>query len=330
MPTHRFLDSSHLNTYHFSICIPSYNGAHKLLILLKSIQQSIDELPFTKAQLSTIEVNVLLDGSTDDSRYIVDSFQAEFPVRLNCNQQLNRGLASTRNKLSSLSNGQIIWFLDDDMEISSAALEAHFHFHHGEFNILTGPCHVAHTTSHLSFYETRWKNLSKAGSVTAAHDMSFANTSINRALIQKHPFNEEFVGYGFEDFELALRLLDQAVMITYNEAAGVRHINSASSYETILKLREEGINRVKFANIHKEHREISLHLNSRYWLSPIKWATTNRFHRGLWYGARIAEFASRILPLRLSKRCEEISHTLAIASGIANANANSIDKKTAR
>ena len=84
-----------------SVVIPTYNSAVFIQATLESIfQQTI--LPD--------EVLVLDDGSTDSTVSILNSYKPRITVF----QQSNKGVATARNKLCELAQGELIAFLDHD------------------------------------------------------------------------------------------------------------------------------------------------------------------------------------------------------------------------
>src|SRR5215475_12499431 len=73
------------------------------------------------------EVIVIDDGSTDDTRQIVESFERRFHLRYA--YQSNAGLASAKNHGIYCSRAPIVLFLDDDEVFSPALFEEHVKAH---------------------------------------------------------------------------------------------------------------------------------------------------------------------------------------------------------
>ncbi len=85
-----------------SIIIPAYNQGHYLASAVQScLQQTYPEF----------EIIIIDDGSTDDTRQVVESF--EYPA-INYIYQSNRGLSGARNTGIRHSSGEFLTFLDSD------------------------------------------------------------------------------------------------------------------------------------------------------------------------------------------------------------------------
>ena len=88
---------------HLSIIIPVYNGA-------KTIGRVLDQLTRQKAEHpSDCEIIVIDDGSTDDTKFIVEHYPS-----VKYYYQENKGVAAARNKGVSVSTGRYISFVDAD------------------------------------------------------------------------------------------------------------------------------------------------------------------------------------------------------------------------
>lgn len=85
-----------------SIIIPSYNRA-------KYINEALESI-LSQTYQGEYEIIVIDDGSTDNSREIIENF--EYPV--NYFYQNNAGIGAARNRGVELSKGEFIAFLDSD------------------------------------------------------------------------------------------------------------------------------------------------------------------------------------------------------------------------
>lgn len=96
-----------------SIVIPNYNHASLLPRSIGSAcRQSGDDY----------EVLVIDDGSTDNSREVLEELTAVFPGKLIVNYQSNAGVAAARNHGIDTSCGRYLLFLDADDELLPDAL----------------------------------------------------------------------------------------------------------------------------------------------------------------------------------------------------------------
>lgn len=89
-----------------SIIIPMYNSE-------KFIGDCIESLLSQKFDPHTTEVIIINDGSTDQSKNIVEKYIKTSPIFKLVNQT-NEGNGSARNKGVSLAKGRYIYFLDSD------------------------------------------------------------------------------------------------------------------------------------------------------------------------------------------------------------------------
>ena len=96
-----------------SVIIPSYNAADYIAQTLESVLAQT---------LTDIEVIVVDDGSTDNTRNIVADFANKDP-RLTLVEQTNQFAGVARNNGMSKARGKYLYFLDADDYIESNALE---------------------------------------------------------------------------------------------------------------------------------------------------------------------------------------------------------------
>lgn len=95
-----------------SVIILVYNGGSKLRAALDSVREQT---------LLPQELIAVDDGSTDDSRQVLDEFTAPFPVRVI--EQSNRGQSAARNLAARHATGELLAFLDQDDEWRPRHLE---------------------------------------------------------------------------------------------------------------------------------------------------------------------------------------------------------------
>lgn len=96
-----------------SVIIPSYNAADYIAQTLESVLAQT---------LTDIEVIVVDDGSTDDTRNIVADFANKDP-RLTLVEQANQFAGVARNNGMSKAQGKYLYFLDADDHIETTTLE---------------------------------------------------------------------------------------------------------------------------------------------------------------------------------------------------------------
>jgi len=98
----------------FSIIVPVYNTEAYLARCLESIlNQTYDDY----------EIIVVNDGSTDNSKDIINEYKEKYPNKIVCVDKKNGGLSSARNKGVKKAKGDYILFLDSDDSIQSGLLK---------------------------------------------------------------------------------------------------------------------------------------------------------------------------------------------------------------
>jgi GT2 family glycosyltransferase/glycosyltransferase involved in cell wall biosynthesis len=213
-----------------SVIVPTYNRSAMLRRCLEALsQQTI--LP------QEFEVIVVDDGSTDDTRAVVESFAA--PFRLEYVHQANAGPGAARNHGLRYAAGELVLFVGDDILADERLLEAHLEAHTAEPNPATAvlghidwPADLDRTSvmdyvcgpSTLQFAYTFIPTLPKL-------DYRFfytSNISIKRSFLAEAAadgvmFDPCFTKAAFEDSELALRLEQRGLEIVYAGQARAFH-----------------------------------------------------------------------------------------------------------
>jgi GT2 family glycosyltransferase len=239
-----------------TIAIASYQRKEDVMRLLRGIQQLVTQSP--QSWLG-VDVVVVLDGSTDGSAEAVAEVTLSIP--LTTIWQENAGLSAARNAGLKAANGEIIWFLDDDLLPLSGTLERHRRAHDSRENVmLLGPCDVAPEIDLYPAAREFWiehNALRSEGDQIDRFDLiAIANASLSANLLRSvGGFDERFVGYGLEDFELALRLLKTDLTVRFDVDAVCWHYSANTERLERLRRRETGRNTVRFIAMHPEVAE---------------------------------------------------------------------------
>jgi glycosyltransferase involved in cell wall biosynthesis len=207
-----------------SLVIPTYERRASIRRLL--IALTAQSLP-----RSEYEVIVAIDGSTDGTLEEVERFADVLPVR--AAWRPNHGRAAARNAGIALSRGEILAFLDDDMEPRESFLEAHLAAHEvGARRAVLGAVPVIiddHSPPPATFIRAKFERhdakLSQPGYRIGFRDFYSGNFSISKQLLLEiGVFDEGFDAYGNEDGELGLRLLRAGVELVYSrDATAAQH-----------------------------------------------------------------------------------------------------------
>jgi GT2 family glycosyltransferase len=235
-----------------SIVVPTHQRRASVLRLL-------DALHAQSAPPDAFEVVVAIDGSEDGTREALASYRAPFPVRAVWKPQ--GGRASACNTGARVAEGKIVVFLDDDMEPSPEFVAAHVAAHHaGEALGVVGaapivelpeaPPVVAYRAR--GFAEKMRGLAAKAGGL-AFTDVYTGNFSIRRdVLLAAGGYDEAFRLYGYEDYELALRLGRAGVRFVFDQAAVARQHYAKSFRALADDTAASGQTAVLFARKHPE------------------------------------------------------------------------------
>jgi serine acetyltransferase/GT2 family glycosyltransferase len=103
-----------------SVIVPTYNR-------LRSLRRLLEQLDRQTLGSETYEVIVVDDGSAVDVRTQLSPDDYTFPLRVE--PQANAGPAAARQRGADSASGEILVFVDDDMEVPTQFLEAHLACH---------------------------------------------------------------------------------------------------------------------------------------------------------------------------------------------------------
>ncbi|MBC8139657.1 MAG: glycosyltransferase [Fibrella sp.] len=197
-----------MSTPQISVVVPTYNRCDSLRVTLAGLARQ----DFT----GSWELIVVSDGSTDGTKRVMDEFarSVSFPVRFI--QQSNAGPARARNRGVSAARGEVIVFLDDDVEPAPTFVSHHASGHAGESRMAVigpmlpdpkqrsaEPVWIGWEHAMLGKQYAAWRTGLWEG--VGAHHFYSGNASVRREHLEAiGGFNETFGRQ--EDVELAGRL----------------------------------------------------------------------------------------------------------------------------
>ena len=235
-----------------TVVIPSHQRREQLERLLGVLAVQLAESESLRTGFDAV---VVLDGSTDGSCELLR--RLTFPVPLTVRAQSHQGLATARNTGLMTATGEIVWFLDDDMVPTTGLIARHRRAHQGcRREVVVGPTPIAPGVSVPDevrvVYDDLYHALGDDQLIERFDYVTFANasgrTSVFRAL---GGFDERFAGYGYEDLELAIRLLESGVSIRFDsDAIAWHHSPGVDSDLVRRRSRQLGRNSVKVARAH--------------------------------------------------------------------------------
>lgn len=282
-----------------SLIIPTYNGADKVGRVLKSVR--------CQSQMPD-EVLVVVDGSTDNTLEVLHVLQSEFNFRII--QRSNGGRSRVRNTGAKEATGDILLFIDDDMELGPECVQTHRHHHERHVgSILTGSQIIPEGTEYSDFqnyraYLTRqWSDDLNgtgpdAGGARAVDFITAANFSIAKEDFFRLGAFDELLTDG-EDFDLSYKARLEGIKMFYNPSAfGLHHdvLTCAKNIKRQRDYRNAGISLAKayperygplFGDRLKQDRSLKawffLFFCFRFWVNAIDAGRFKHWPRSLRY-----------------------------------------------
>ena len=216
-----------------SVVTPTHNKLALLRRTLKSLETQ-DTGP------GVFEAVVVDDGSTDDTPEFLASVTTPYslvPVRV----EKNRGRSAARNRGLEHAGGDLVVFLDDDMELVPGFLRAHLELHECGGRV-AGIGNVVNHPQVVQAPIDRYMSTRGAQKIRDAGPLPWKYFSTNNASVLRADlnavggFDENFVWYGFEDLELALRLKkERGLEFRFVEGARSLHIHPHTLEEVLAK-----------------------------------------------------------------------------------------------
>ncbi len=214
-----------------SVVIPTHNQADLLAECLWS---------FTNQTLpaAAYEIIVVDDGSTDQTQIVLNQYAKSQPLLTVIRFPSNRGRSAARNAGIARASAPIVVFVDSDIIVRKDFLQWHRQTHrqHGPGILSRGPVVLTSDARLGREGPTPWILSSPAY-------LDTANAAVPQtALLQAGLFDEAFPGYGWEDFELGLRLHRLGIRRVFCRQAVAFHVQppmQADSVASLLRKEEE-------------------------------------------------------------------------------------------
>jgi len=214
-----------------SVIVSTYRRPRALALALESIRSSLPE--------ESLEVVVADDGSGPGTGDLVERFAGAAPFPVLHVRQEDRGfrLAAIRNRAVRSSRGEVLVFVDGDCILRPGALLCHarrcrpgrahtgqrIFLEPGETEDLEEGRRGVEEIAGPAIRRQQWR-LARLGWTDFLYRMTrlkkrpklvAANCSVHRAdFLEVNGYDERFVGWGYEDEDLARRLRRRGVRIT--------------------------------------------------------------------------------------------------------------------
>ncbi|HEX4997924.1 MAG TPA: glycosyltransferase [Terriglobia bacterium] len=235
-----------------SVVIPTLNRADRL-------KKTVELIERQTVPPSEYEVIVIDNNSTDHTGSMLAAQAARYP-NLRSFSQAKKGAAATRNVGIREAKGDIILFIDDDIDAEASLIESHIRYHRqnpGSAIIGSVISPWANTTDPFLRYLRDHKIFSPYDIASGPLDFSYfhtGNVSAERTILLKaQGFNEEFSLYGMEDIELGYRLehKERCHMVSGPEAQGIHQYFPTYDY-FIDRCYQAGYSLGKLIELHPE------------------------------------------------------------------------------
>ncbi len=201
-----------------SILIPTYNCCCRQLV--ESVQQQCADMDFLK-----YEIVVADDGSSDRS-----FVQRNEPITRLSNvhyvvREQNIGRSAIRNFLASQAIYEWLLFIDGDLLLRRNTYMSDYLLAEGD--VIYGGYQIGQgSSSNLRYvFERAYEknHLPEERKKNPYHDFHTSNFMVRKSIINRFPFDERFLHYGYEDVLWGKNLQQQHINIT--------HIDNPLSFE---------------------------------------------------------------------------------------------------
>jgi GT2 family glycosyltransferase/peptidoglycan/xylan/chitin deacetylase (PgdA/CDA1 family) len=208
-----------LTAVRLSVVIPTHQRRELVLDAVKAL---------TRQQFSGFEVVVSVDGSTDGSASALRQLRTPFP--LSVVEHANQGAAMARNRGAQAAKGELLLFLDDDMEPDPALLAEHDRSHRLGADLVLGhiPLHPSSPPTPIAAVTGRWaerrrRRLEATEQEVPVADVLTGQMSISRAAFERlGGFDPSFTRgglFGGEDLDFGIRAKQAGLRVAFNPAA---------------------------------------------------------------------------------------------------------------
>ena len=254
-----------------SIIIPVYNR--------KEMVRKASEFLFNQNYAKeNYEIVVVDDGSTDGTEEMVNSLSP--PCRLVYLHQDRKGPHIARNLGIENAQGKIIIFIDSDVFAPPNFIDEHMRFHRRFKNVIvSGP--TVRTDKLKDVFSDIKRRKFRESLAWSGPSLITSNLSVKREFLLKvGGFDGEFVGMGWHDWELGLRLKKLGLKVKRNVEAIVYHYKRKRRLLDIPSLcekrRERGINAVLYYKKHPSLKvKMGIRVHSLFFNKFIWWIDKN-------------------------------------------------------
>ena len=230
-----------------SVIVPTHDRVASLVRLLRALGRPEASPP--------AEVVVVADGCTPDTARAVSAEELPFPVRV-VEQHPARGPAIARNLGAAEARGDLLLFIDDDIEPFGDVVAEHRALHDGSARVVIGapraprPRRAGLTElAAWAWWEQQFERMRQPGYRFGYDDVFTGLLSVPRELWRTLGGFDASLRCR-EDFELGLRLLRRRATLVFSEAGGGWHHENRSGDRLVRRKEDEGAADVALARLH--------------------------------------------------------------------------------
>jgi glycosyltransferase involved in cell wall biosynthesis len=237
-----------------SVIIPSHNRSY-------SLRRALDALHSQTYPIDLMEVTVVADSCIDDTLAMLQDYKAPFKLNV---IEVNCGSASiARNTGAAKAAGQLLLFLDDDIEALPPLVESHVRTHQerpGCAVMGPYPPKMQGATRFFdvevrAWWEDKFYQMRQPDHRFTYQDLLSGNLSFDAELFARlDGFDSAFGNCGGEDYELGVRLLKAGVSFAVAEdAVGYHYEHETNNLDrSFRRARQEGRSYVLIGQRHPE------------------------------------------------------------------------------
>lgn len=242
------------STPRFSVVVPTFQRRE----VVQDTVRSLDAQRFD----GTWEIVVVVDGSTDGTADALRRLEVSTPLTIV--EQPNRGLSAARNRGAAEARGEIVLFLDDDMDADPDLLAEHDRSHGEGADAVMGdmPMHPDSPATVITNAVEEWADdrvrRLRPDRPIPLPDLLGGQLSVRREIVEELAgFDEEFTeggAFGGEDLDFGHRLLASGRNVVFNPAAISRQKYVVSPAGNLRQWRDAGRTNVLLLNKHPDVR----------------------------------------------------------------------------
>jgi glycosyltransferase involved in cell wall biosynthesis len=240
-----------------SVIIPSHNRSF-------SLRRALDALQLQTYPIDLIEVTVVADSCTDDTLAMLKDYQA--PFKLQVIEEKCRAASIARNTGAASATGQLVIFIDDDIEPTPPLVESHVRIHQQRPGCaVIGPYPPKLQGGNRFFdvgvrawWEEKFYEMSQPAHRHTYEDLLTGNLSLDTELFASTGGFDAGFGQGtaHEDYEFGLRLLKANIpFVVAADAVGYHYEHETNNLDrSFRRARAEGRSDVLLGQRHPELR----------------------------------------------------------------------------